>query len=615
MGIDIKKKIKKSINRTYLSRDFESLKVELIQQAKIFFPDKIQDFSEPSVGGMLVDMAAYVGDTMAHYLDHQFRELDPMLATETSNVMMHLRNTGQIGHGAAPSSVILAVSIDVPAEKIPGGYGPKNSALPVLLKATLTKSFTGVVFNVTEDLDFSKKDTLGNYLAKYSVIEASASGEPLVYRVTRKVEAVSGIMKTQSFSLSATHVPFRELVLSSADVSAVLSVTDSEGNTYYEVTALSQDTVFKAVQNMDLKDSSLVSSNLEVVPAPYRYVKKYNFTTRKTTLRFGGGNADTLDDDIIPDPSELSLSLYGKKTMSRFSIDPNSLLGTQTLGISPKNTKISVTYRYSGGISHNVSEGSINEIVALSLAFNNSPVANDALSVRKSFKVYNPAAAGGGANPPSLEALRLMTINGRQSQSRVVTKEDLLARIYTLPTLFGKVYRAAIEPNPINPLSSLLYVLSLDNKGRIALAPDSLKNNLSKYLNEYRLLGDAYDILDGRIINFAIQYSVVTTQNCNKVQVVQGINLKLASAFNNKNFQIGQPFIIDDVTTIILNTQFVVGINNLKVYPIAGTKDSRKYSTVVFPFEKNTKNGIIFLPRGGIFELKYPANDIVGTAI
>ena len=615
MGIDIKKKVKKASNRTFLAKDFESLRLELIQQAKIFFPDQIQDFSEPSIGGMLVDMAAYVGDTMSFYLDHQFRELDPMLASETANIMNHLRNTGQVGHGSSPSSVILTFSIETPAEKIPEGYAPKKSTLPVLLKNTLVGSFSGVSFNITENLDFAKTDSKGNYLAKYSVIEADTDGTPKTYRVSRKVEAVSGILKTQNITLSDTHVPFRKITLSSADVSDVLSVSDSDGNTYYEVTALSQDTVFKSVQNISLKDSSLVSSNLEVIPAPYRFVKQYNFTTRKTTLRFGGGNADTLDDDIIPDPSELSLSLYGKKTMSRFSIDPNSLLNTQTLGIAPKNTVLTVTYRYSGGIGHNVSEGSIQEIADLSIEFKNKPTAIEALSVRQSFKVNNKAPAGGGANPPSLEDLRLLTINGRQKQSRIVTKEDVLARIYTLPTIFGKVYRAAIEQNPINPLSTLLYILSLDEKGKIAVSPDSLKNNLSKYLNEYRLIGDAYDVLDGRVINFGVEFAVITTQNANKMQVVQQINSKLATSLNRNNFQIGQPLIIDDITNIILNTQFVVGLNDLKVYPITGEKDGRKYSTVNFVFEQNTKNGIIFLPRGGIFEMKFPTHDIVGAAI
>ena len=75
MSIDVKKKLRKSFNRSFLAKDFESFRSELIQQARIFFPDKIQDFSEASVGGMLVDMAATVGDSLSYYLDHQFREL------------------------------------------------------------------------------------------------------------------------------------------------------------------------------------------------------------------------------------------------------------------------------------------------------------------------------------------------------------------------------------------------------------------------------------------------------------------------------------------------------------------------------------------------------------
>ena len=615
MAINIQKKIKKAENRSFLAKDFKSLKNELIQQAKIFFPDKIQDFSEPSIGGMLVDMAAYVGDMMSFYLDHQFKELDPMLATEPANIEMHLRNSGQIGHGATPSSVILTFYIDVPAETSSEGYLPKKSALPVLLKNTLAKSYTGTTFNITKDLDFAEVDSTGKYLAKYEVIESDTNGVPLLYRVARKVEAVSGLMRTQKFTVDDTHVPFREITLTSQDVSSIINITDDDGNTYYEVTSLSQDTVFTSVQNVNPKDSALVSNNLEVLPAPYRYVKKYSSISRRTTVRFGGGNADTLDDDIIPDPSNLSLSLYGKKTMSRFSMDPNSLLNTQTLGIAPRNTTLTVTYRHGGGLGTNVTEGSINEIIDLGIIFRNNPSAIDALSVRQSFSVNNKSSAGGGSNPPTTEDIRLMTINGRQKQSRIVTREDVLSRIYTLPTIYGKVYRAALEHNPINPLSTLLYMLSLDEKGNIAVSPDALKTNLSKYLNEYRLLGDAYDILDGQIINFGIAYAVVTTPNANKTQVIQQINSKLAVTFKRDNFQIGQPFIIDDITNIILNTPFVVGVNDLRVHPLSGLKAGRTYSDTSFSFENSTKNGIIFLPPGSIFELKYPTSDIAGSAV
>ena len=104
MAVKIGNKIKPSSQRSFLARDFEAFRQQLIQQAKIFFPDKIKDFSEPSVAGMLVDIAATVGDTMSFYLDHQFKELDPLSAVEFDNIVTHLRNAGVKIRGASPSS-------------------------------------------------------------------------------------------------------------------------------------------------------------------------------------------------------------------------------------------------------------------------------------------------------------------------------------------------------------------------------------------------------------------------------------------------------------------------------------------------------------------------------
>ena len=68
----IKKNIKKEQNRTFTARDFESLRSQLLDTARTYFPDKIQDFSEASVGGMFLDFAATVGDSLSYYLDHSF---------------------------------------------------------------------------------------------------------------------------------------------------------------------------------------------------------------------------------------------------------------------------------------------------------------------------------------------------------------------------------------------------------------------------------------------------------------------------------------------------------------------------------------------------------------
>ena len=86
MSKDTKKDLKKKKTISYLNKDFDGFRSDLLEYARTFFPDKVQDFSEASVGGMFLDMAAYVGDVMSFYLDHQFRELDPETAVETENI-------------------------------------------------------------------------------------------------------------------------------------------------------------------------------------------------------------------------------------------------------------------------------------------------------------------------------------------------------------------------------------------------------------------------------------------------------------------------------------------------------------------------------------------------
>jgi len=331
-------------------------------------------------------------------------------------------------------------------------------------------------------------------------------------------------------------------------------------------------------------------------------------------LRFGSGDASTLDDDIVPDPSDLSLPLYGRNIVPRFSIDPNSLLQTSTLGISPKGTELSVRYRYGGGISHNVAHNTILTITTLSIQFRKSPSASDALIVRQSIAAKNSTSASGGDSAPTLDDLKGRITSARKSQQRIVTRQDLLARVYSLPNEFGRVYRAGISDNPANPMAPILYILSKDLNGNLTISPDTLKQNIKTYLNEFRLVGDAIDILDAQVINFGIKYSIYVSENVNKSQVISNVNQRIANALDRKYFNIDQPIIVDDITNVIINSNFVVSIIDLQVFPRFGMNDDRVYSNSTFDFKQSSFKGIIKGNRGSIFELNYPDPDIIGSA-
>ena len=628
----IKDRLRAGSNRTYLAKDFESLRREIIEHARIFFPDRIRDFSEPSVAGLLVDMAATVGDTMSFYLDHQFRELDPTRAVEFDNINTHLRNAGVKVVGASPASTKMQILLFAPSEDytLPNGdtaQRPKLSSLPVLLDSTTFISDDGIVFNLVEDVDFAATKPDGSLEAQYQVHEKDeVTDAPTVFKVYMYADVISGVESTENFTIPDTHVPFRELTLANSDVSTILSVFDSDNNKYYEVDSLSQDTVFEAVDNRSPEDHHLVSKTLELTPAPRRFVANVSPTSFNTTLRFGSGNSFAIDDDIAPDPSELALSLYGRQTFSRFSIDPNSLMETQTLGISPRNTTVTVTYRHGGGLRHNVDAGTIGTIQNLALDFRRNPSPSEAFFVRQSIQGINLQSATGGADAPDIEFLRTQIAPARNAQSRIVTKEDLLARIYTLPTKFGRVYRVGLSENPTSGLSLVVHILSLDADGNLAISPDTLKKNLSTYLNEFRLISDAIDVVDAKILNYRIRYEVFLDKSVNKQVTLLAINNALAEALQTKYFQIDQPIIIDDIVNVIINTRGVISINDLQILPVSGEAqtpedsfgeglEGRVYSTAVFKTENRIRSGILRGDVGSIFELRYPEHDIIGHSV
>ncbi len=628
----IRERMRPGSNRTFLAKDFEQLRQQLIEHARIFFPDKIQDFSEPSLAGLLVDLAASVGDTMSFYLDHQFKELDPATAVEYANIVTHLRNAGVKIVGASPAAVPLRLAVNVPAESTTdqwqGAFRPKISALPFVFEDSSFTAANGIVFNLTEDLDFAEVNPRGELTANYEVSSRDeVTSAPATFTVYKDTYGISGNEVSETFTIPDTHEPFREIILGNMDVSSILSVVDAEGNTYYEVESLSHDTVFREVDNTRKEDFELVSKTLEVMPAPRRFVATSSPVTNRTTLRFGSGNTLALDDDIAPDPSELALDLYGKKTFSKFSIDPNSLIDTQTLGLSPRNTTITVLYRHGGGLGHNVDVDTITTINNLSLEFRKSPSPEDALSVRQSFTVTNTKAASGGTNSPSIEALRTQIAPSRNAQSRIVTREDLLSRIYTLPSRFGRVFRCGLSENPTSGLSILVHVISLDKNGRLMTSPDSLKENLSRYLNEFRLISDAIDVVDARVMNFKVRYEVMLDRTVNKQTTLLSINRALAQALDRRHFQIDQPIIIDDIFNVITNTRGVISIADLQVLSIGAEDENgsgegfsssdggRVYSTGKFNTKDSLKNGILRADVGTIFELRYPDHDIVGYSI
>lgn len=605
--------LKEVRQRKYLGRDFDSLRALLLEYARLYHPDKIKDFSETSLGGLLLDFAAYTGDNLSFYLDHQYGELNEDTAVENTNIERAIRRAGVPIVGSSPALVPVTMYVEIPAERIGNTYVPSVSLLPIVQAGSVFSADNGVEFILLEDVNFNKKKSDGKYAAEYRVGQKTSSGIPTTFIMVQSGLCISGKETTESVSIGSDFVAFRRITLSNPHVSEITSVTDGYGNVYYKVEALSHDVVYRNVLNT-AKDSEHVKDAIKVIPVPYRFLADVDLATRQTILTFGGGSANTLEDDVIPDPSDFAISFPYSRTFSRIPINPQQLLQTKTLGVAAVDTTLSITYRYGGGLNHNVPRNNIRTVKSLKIFFPNNPLASLAAQVKNSIEVSNLLDAAGGEDPPSADDLKTLIPSIRNSQERIVSREDALARVYTLPSNFGRVFRAAIRSNPNNPLATQLFIVSRNADKKLIVAPDTLKQNLRTYLNPYRMISDAIDVLDARVVNLSVSFEILVDPALNRNVILTKILTKLQSTFDIKNFHIDQPIVISDVTNTIFAVPGVVSVTNLKFNNINGKVNNRNYSDIVFDVQSNTHKGIVFPPPGGIFEVRFPEYDIVGQA-
>jgi len=599
--------------RNYLAKDFTALRADLLRYSQTFFPDRIQDFSETSLGGLLIDLAASVGDTLTYYLDHQFKELSWSDAVELSNIERHIRNNGVKITGASPATVELTVFVEVPSELVSGIYVPERVSLPVIEAGSVFSSNSSIDFTTLSNVDFGARDSYGLLLCNVETGDLNDDGTPASFILSAQVSATSSIIATETFTISNGFNPYLTISLSNQNVSEILSVTDTEGNEYYEVDSLTQDTVYKTNQAYD-SQGNIISQNLELVSAPRRFMVNTTLTTRVTSLMFGGGDVNFTEGDAFPDPSRLAIPLYGGSTVNRFSVDPNSLLRSRTLGVAPTNTVITVRYRHGGGSSHNVSANSIRTVRTVSTRFPYG-VSDSAASIRASIDVLNSTAATGGTAQPTVNELRQLIPSAKNSQLRIVTKQDLIARIYSMPSRFGKVVRAGVRSNPSNPLAKQLAIIGADSSGNFDYVSDSTKENIRTYINDMRLISDAIDVVDADIVNFQVYIEVVATPNSNSFEISSSVIEAVQNVLSKSNSQIDRPILISDVTYEIINVPGVLSLVSLAFESVTGTVDGRTYVGSTFDFELNANRGIIVPPTNGIFELRYPQSDIFVTVV
>ena len=586
----------------YTSREFDSIKRDLIEHAKRYYPDTFKDFNEASFGALMVDTVAYIGDILSFYVDYQANESFLDSAVEYNNIIRLSRQMGY-KYKANPSSYgTVAIYALIPASS--SGLGPDNSYLPVLKKGSELSSTSGNTFILDEDVRF---DDPSNEIVAARTDDST--GLPTHYAVKAYGRIVSGVFGLESKSVGSFQ-RFLRMKLSSNNITEVLSVVDSEGNKYFEVEHLSQNTVYKEVVNKgDNKDT--VASLMRPMIVTRRFVVERE--QDQIYLQFGYGGPSEVRNQSVADPKNVVLQLNGRDYVTDKSFDPYKLLNTDKFGIAPANTTLTITYRTNTASNVNAAAGSVTTVVRPLIEFPDRSTLLDSKvnDIIGSFESFNEEPINGDTTLPSAEEIRRRTIDHFATQNRAVTQLDYESLVYSMPDKFGSVKRCRVIRDPDSLRRNLnLYVLSENSSGKLTTTNTTIKENIKTWLNRNKMISDTVDILDAKIVNVGIEFEVISDEEANRYQLLTDCVQAIKDLFVVTPF-IGEPFYMTDIYSALNGVDGVVDTKRVNVVRKAGSN----YSSTKFDLDDalSADGRYLSVPLNVAVEVKFPDTDIKGA--
>ncbi len=586
----------------YTSRDFTSIREDLLNHAKRYYPNTVKDFSEASFGSLLLDTVAYVGDIMSFYLDYQVNESFLDTSVEYDNILRLAKQMGYKHRGQASTTGIVSMYAVIPANAT--GLGPDTRYMPIIKRGTILGGAAGS-FILTEDVRF---DDPSNPVVAARV--NAATGVPTSYAVKTEGQVISGQYNTVTYDIG-TFEKFKKIRISDASLVEIVSVFDTEGHEYFEVEYLTHDVIYKAVPNKD----SATRDNAPSLIRPFVAARRFTTTRdqRGMTLQFGQGSENEIATPSLAEPANVVLQRHAKTYVTDTSFDPSNLVGTDKLGIGPANTKLTITYRANTSTSTNASVGSINKIVSLQSEFNDPTLAGTtvARNVLTTLECSNEEPLVGSVTIPTVEEIRNQAMNMFPTQNRAVTSTDYEAITYMMPSHFGAVKRCRVVRDQDSLKRNLnIYIISEDSEGLLTSSNSALKENLKIWLNRYRMVNDTVDILDAKVVNVGLEFEVVSSLEVNKYEVLDNAIQALKNKFGRTMF-IGERFYITDVYTELNKVRGVADTVNVKLV----SKSAGNYSNSTLNVDKymSLDGRYLSVPDNVILEIKYPDIDIKGT--
>jgi hypothetical protein len=608
-------------NIKYINKDFSELRTNLIDYTKTYFPTTYNDFSPASPGMMFMEMAAYVGDVLSFYLDNQVQENYLQFARQSNNLFELAYMFGYKPNVTGVAITNVDFYQKVPSKLSGSTYIPDfDYTLLVNGNATVTTE-NGISFLINDPVDFSVSSSTDP--TSISIYEIS-NNNPTYFLLKKTRKSISSTINTKTFSFGSP-IRFSTIEINTPNIVGILDCVDTEGNKWYEVDYLGQEMVFDSIKNINVNDPNLS----KYTDAPYllklkkiqrRFASRFkNSTTLQ--IQFGAGTTSDSDETIVPNLDNVGIGLPFEQTKLTTAYAPSNFLFTDTYGIAPSNTTLTFRYLTGGGVTANVAANSLTKLNSSVNFLNtnlNSTTANDIFS---SLVVTNPEAASGGGDGDTIEEIRQNSSVNFASQLRNVTQDDYLVRALSMPSKYGNIAKAFTQPTRAQDTSSGesvgvldLYVLTVDIDGKLNNASLALKQNLSTYLSIYRMINDAINIKDAFVINIGVNFDIIILPNFNSNEVLTKCITALQSYFAINNWQINQPIILRELYILLDKIEGVQTVKTIDVKNLTGV--NLGYSVYAYDVSGATKDNVVYPSLDPmIFEVKYPATDILGRVV
>lgn len=596
----------------YGSRTFGEIRADLISLIRESYPEVLSDFTDSNVGSMLIDLNAGVANNLSINTDRSFQETQLEYAQLRSSLINIAKNMGLNIPARRPSVTVVDFSVIVPVK----GNEPNSEYYPVLeLGAQVLGG--GKIFETEDNIDWNSAISNLGDPNRSIVPNLDNNGVIVSYTVTKREVVINGTAGIYKQVITNSDViPFFTVTLPDPDVIEVDSVILLEGtnyttdpsisdfynpdNRYYEVDYLAQQRVFE--ENFE---SSAPSNNTDdIKPARWidvtkKFIKEYT-DNGFCKLTFGSGDpsVDAFRDGLLKE------GVSNRAFLDNFTM--NSALGEKLIA----GYTLFVRYRTGGGINSNIGANTLTQLGNYNLRVNGTRQDFNQ-NVQRSLTVNNPIAAIGGNDGLSVEQIRQLIKYNFSSQYRVTTLSDYILQIYKMPGRFGSPFR--VNAFKLNN-KVVVPIIGIDSEGKLSNTSNTLlKNNITEYLSQYRMINDYIEVKDGKIYNLALDIDVYVENIANN-QIANDIITIVRNYFDIDEYEMNKDIFLGRLEKEILDANGVINIIDLKVYNKVGGLYSNNTipQTIVDTStgEIQKINNTIYSTEDSMFEIRFPEKDI-----